>query len=203
MQLTPDGRRRDSQGDAEDKPSAKAPAKKSRLSRRVRTKRLTVCAMLSALGVVLVWFGAIFEVLDLSLAAMASLLLVPIVIEYGGWYAWAIYFATTALSLLLLPQKMPALSYLLFGYYPILKKGLDRLPRWGRWLCKELFYLALEIAIVWLSDRLIGVENTALWYRVLLYVVGFGAMNLFDFALSRLIALYFHRYRALFRKWMN
>ena len=159
--------------------------------------------MLSALGVVLVWFGAIFEVMDLSLAALASLLLLPVVIEYGGAYPWAIYLSTSALALLLLPQKMPAFLYLLFGYYPVLKAKLDSLPRVIRWLCKEMLYIVLEVTVVWLSDRLIGVEETALWYRLLLYIVGFAAMNLFDFALGRLIVLYFHRYRKRFRKWMN
>lgn len=43
---------------------------KSKIS--TRTRRLTMGAMFTALGVVLLWLGAVIEILDLSLAAIAS-----------------------------------------------------------------------------------------------------------------------------------
>ena len=84
---------------------------------------MTVCAMLSALGVVLLLIGSFVEVMDLSAAAIASLLCVFAVIEYGGASPWLIFAVTSVLSMVLLPTKTPALMYLaFFGYYPIIKE---------------------------------------------------------------------------------
>ena len=48
------------------------------------TKRLTLCAVLTALGVVVLSLGSLLEVLDLSAAALAGMLVVIVVIEVGG-----------------------------------------------------------------------------------------------------------------------
>ena len=93
--------------------------KRRRTERRARTKRLTVCAMLTALGVTLSWLGSLVSVLDMCTALFTALLLVPVVIEYGKGYPWGVWLATTVLALLLLPNKTPAAVYLAFGYYPI------------------------------------------------------------------------------------
>ena len=77
---------------------------------RKQTKYLTVSAMLAALGVVLLSLGAMVEVLDISVAVLASLLTVYAVIEMGGAYPWLIWLVTSVLSLLLLPQKTPVID---------------------------------------------------------------------------------------------
>ena len=80
-----------------------------------RTKYLTVSAMLSALGVVLLGIGALVEVLDVTTAIAASFLIIYAVIELGGVYPWLIWLVTSSLALILLPQKTPALFYALFA----------------------------------------------------------------------------------------
>ena len=84
--------------------------------------------MLTALGVSLSWLGSLVSVLDMCTALFTALLLVPVVIEYGKGYPWGVWLATTALALMLLPSKTPAAVYLVFGYYPIIKARLERLP---------------------------------------------------------------------------
>ena len=51
-----------------------------------KSKKIALCAVFSALGVVLLYMGAVFEVLDLSAAAIASMLCVVIISEIGGIY---------------------------------------------------------------------------------------------------------------------
>ena len=90
-----------------------------------RTKRIAVCAMLSALGVVVLGIGSVLSVMDISMAVIASLFCIFAVIEYGGAAPWLVFLVTGVLSLLL-PQKAPAAMYLLFfGYYPILKDKIN------------------------------------------------------------------------------
>ena len=178
--------------------------KRTTSASRRRTKRLAVCAMLAALGVVIVWFGALIDVLDLCAAALASMLTVIAVIAYGGAYPWGIYGATMLLSLLVLPQKTPALLYALFGYYPILKAYLERLPRRLTLLLKQVLFILLVAAAVVLSRVVVGLDTEqAAWYDWALGLVGFVTMNIFDVALTKLITLYVVRYAPRVSKWLK
>ena len=73
--------------------------------RRRHTKNLALAALLSALGVVLLYVGAVVEVLDMSMAMLASFPIVFAVVEMGGAWPWLMYAVTGALSLILLPQE--------------------------------------------------------------------------------------------------
>lgn len=155
--------------------------------------------MLAALGVVFLYLGALIEVLDLSLAAFASLLVVFAVIELGGGWPWLLYLVTGVLALLLLPQKFGAVVYLLFmGFYPMVKRWAER--RFGRWLSLlvKLAVFNLSLLVAWGLARLLLIElsfGTAFWLSVLFLEVTF---LLYDFALTRLISLYVFRLR---KKW--
>ena len=96
-------------------------------SRKQQTKKLVVSAMLCALGVILLMLGAFIEVIDLSVAVIASFLCIYAVIEIGGAYPWLIWIVTSLISLLFLPLKTPAIFYALFaGYYPMVKEKLEK-----------------------------------------------------------------------------
>ncbi len=176
----------------------------SRRLRRDATKRLAVCAVLTALGVTLSWLGSLVGVLDLCTPFLTALLLIPIVIEYGNGYPWGVWAATALLSLFLLPSKSPAAVYLIFGYYPILKSYLERLPRALCLLLKQLLFLGVDMALVFGSCYLFGVEDAMPhWYPVVLTAGGFIVLNLVDLALTRLISVYLFKYRSHIAKRMK
>lgn len=170
---------------------------------REKTKRLTVCAMLSALGVVLLYLGSMVEVLDMSMAVLVSLLAVFAVIEYGGAAPWLVYGVTGTLSLILMShQPTPALMYLLFfGYYPILKEKLEKCPRILSWVLKEaVFHVALILMLVLGHLILTAPEGTTPWQMYLgLIALCELAFPLYDVALSRLITFYLVKLRHRFR----
>lgn len=171
---------------------------------RKRTKDLTLCAMLCALGVVLMLLGSVVEVLDLSTAALASLLCIYAVIELGGHYPWMLWLGTSCLSLLLLPIKTPAIFYSLFlGYYPILKAKLESR---GGILCRVLKILVfhagllLVVAVLWIFLPSMLKSEYGLWIYPVLYVLCFVCFLLYDLALTRLISAYLVHFRTRFRR---
>lgn len=175
-----------------------------RADRRKATKRLAVCAVLTAVGVVIAWLGSMIGLLDLCTPLFTALLLVPIVIEYGKRYAWSVWLATALLTLFLLPNKSPAAVYLVFGYYPILKASLERLRPWVCRLLKTLLFIAVDAALVFGSAALFGVEEyLPPWYNAALAVGGLVVLWLVDLALTRLISAYIFKYRTRFSKWMS
>ena len=163
---------------------------------------MTVCAMLSALGVVLLLIGSFVEVMDLSAAAIASLLCVFAVIEYSGASPWLIFAVTSVLSMILLPTKTPALMYLaFFGYYPIIKEKLERLPMVPSWALKEvIFHAAMGLLYLALKLFVPSVDLSFSLPVIAFVLLAEAVFILYDIAMSRLISFYLVRLRERFRK---
>ncbi len=166
-----------------------------------KIKQLTVCAALAALGVVLLSIGPLIDVLDASLAVLASILCIVAVIEYGKASPWLVFSVTAVLSLVLMPQNSAALMYLLFfGYYPILKEKLERMPRVLSWVIKELiFNTAMVICIVAIKLLFFPSAAVSVWMYAVLVVLCEIVFVLYDVALTRLISFYVHKLRHRFK----
>ena len=173
-----------------------------RTRRNQGTRKLALASVLSALGVLLLTLGSFIEVLDLSMAALASLLVVLAVIELRGKYPYLIYAVTSVLGLLLLPQKTPAVLYALFaGFYPILKAVLERCaPRVLAWIFKILSFNLCLLLACFVAVRLVLPDATLIaTYWFWLPVIGTPIFVLYDVALTRLITAYVMRWRARLR----
>ena len=169
-----------------------------------QVKYLTVSAMLCALGVIVLGLGAVIEVIDLTVAVIASLLTVYAIIEMGGAYPWLIWAVTSIIALLFLPLKTPVLFYaLLTGYYPIIKQKIERrfarIPAWSI----KFGVLAVSIGIIWGTAQLFLpdlMESPNGWIAIVAaLVLAVLAFVLYDICLTRLITLYFVRWQKRFR----
>lgn len=164
-------------------------------------KRIVVCGALCALAVIILYLGALIEVLDLSMGAIASLVIVLIVIEMGYSFAWVSYAAISVLSVILLPQKLPAIMFAAFmGFYPIIKSYVEKLNSSAiRWCLKLIvanaaFFAMFFIIKYFMPDQL---ESDAM--MLTLYVLANGAFVLYDYAVSKLITAYFYKLRERLR----
>ena len=156
--------------------------------------------MLCALSVILMTVGAFVQVLDLSVAALASLLSVIVVIEIGGAYPWALWASTSVLGLVLpLPYKTPVFFYALFlGYYPILKAYFERLPRIISYVLK-LVSLHVAMGLIYVSFRLFlptELEDLgAGWLLLATYALVLICFVIYDYALTKIVTVYLYRFR--------
>jgi hypothetical protein len=160
--------------------------------------------MLSALGVILLYLGSIIEVLDISMAVIASLACIIAVIEYGKSAPWAIYGVTTVLSLILLPNKTPAVFYaIFFGFYPILKEKLEKLNKITSWVLKEITFNVCLVLMAFAAYFFITVGDNALLNSPII-IAGIALLAelvfiLYDVALTRLISFYLVSLRHRFK----
>ena len=198
-------------------PNQTPPPRRTR--RRGSTRRLAMCAVLCALAVVMLGLGAIIEVIDITAAAAASLVLLPILLCYGVKYAWLSYAVTGVLGVLLMPQSLGAWMFAgLTGFYPIIKQRLDRLPRILGWTVKLLLLTAvllLYLAVFYFI--MLGGKGSILdaflkgfgeadsppvmaWAVVVLSVFTFV---LFDLLIDRLLVLYYIKWQKRVEKWMK
>ena len=185
-----------------------------------KTKALTLCAVLSAMGVALLAVGALIETLDLSVAALASFFCIFAVIELGGIYPWMIFAVTGTLSVILMPYSAGGWFYLLFfGFYPILKEKLERLRKPIAYLFKLLIFNAavfLGTAVTLLLfygggegktlfDAFIfffGGEDAGIYLALGTYLLSNAVFVLYDFALTRVITFYFIKIRPRIKKFI-
>ena len=84
--------------------------------------------MMAALSVVIMLTGGLIPVFTYCSPLISSLLLIPVLFEYGYGKSWMVWFVTSALSLLIGTDKEAAFFYIFLGWYPLVKPFLDRIP---------------------------------------------------------------------------
>ncbi len=170
-----------------------------------KTKKLTLSAMMVALGVIFLIIGANVEVLDLAMGAVASIIMIFVHIELGSPYTWLVWLATSVLALLLgTANLLSGLWYLLlFGIWPILKAYIERLPR-VVWLIPKLLYAnAAFFAVIGLWVLIFGASPfaiDALWLKITALIVGNVAFIVYDLFVTAVARVYLLKYQKRFSK---
>lgn len=183
-------------------------------SRRSKlTKRLTLSAMLVALGTVFMIIGAFVEVLDLSVCALVSMLMVFAYIEIGSPYTWLIWLATSLLTFILYSGSTMWMLYLLiFGIYPLLKGYIERMRR-PLWLLPKLifgnlsFLAAGALTVFLFGLPIIDVEELpfippTVAYAAFWLLVNF-AFLLYDYFLTAMARFYIVKLRHRFKNLLD
>ncbi len=170
--------------------------------RKTTAAQLALCGLLCALAIVIMLLGGIIPIATFCCPMLASLLLVPILRECGSRLAWAWYVAVAILSCLLGPDKEAAAIYVFLGYYPIVKRRIDKWKQPIRLLSKLLlFHLAIGIMYALLlfvlkmdalRQELSGLGTAML---IVLLLMGNVTFFLFDALLPRVAMLYEVRFR--------
>ncbi len=159
-----------------------------------RTRRLTLSAMLVALGALMIFIGRYAEILDLALVIAASFLIAFSRLELGGAWPYLVYGATGLLSFLLAGFSFAVFAYLCFGgIYPLLKYPLERyLPRAIAYSAKLIFAALSVSALTALSLFVLGLKlRFGIPHFILLALLSGGVFLLYDYTLTRLTVRYF------------
>jgi len=165
--------------------------------------RLAFCSLMAALGAVLMMTGGLIPVMTYCSPLLAGVLLIPVLRECGVKWAWLVWLVTAALSLVLSADKEAAFFYLFVGYYPIIKRGMDRIrPKPLAFAAKLLFFacaLGLMYALIWFVFGIdIGMEELEELGKAAaaaFFVVLLVSMMIYDVALRNLAILYEYRLR--------
>ena len=148
---------------------------------RIATKRMASCAMITAPSVVLMLLGGILELGMYACPLFVSLSFIPIGEKYGRKYHVLLYAATALLCFFLVPNWEENLMFAgFFGWYPIVRPMLQKLPKLLCWLVKLMLFNGAVIAIEWLLMTLIAPEamgGVLLWILLALGNVTFLAYD--------------------------
>lgn len=150
-------------------------------------RRMATCAMMIALCIVLMVLGAVLELGMYAAPMFAGLCLIPIGQKYGTKYQFTVWFATSLLSLILVPNIEQNLMYIgIFGWYPIVRPMLENLPKWLRPVVKILIFNTAIIAIEALVLYLFVPEALADWMIAVLLILANITFLAYDFLIPRM-----------------
>ncbi len=171
------------------------------------TKKLSISAILVALGTVFMVLGAVVEVMDLSVCAIASLIVVFIYLEIGAPYTWLVWLATSLATALMFPGSLIWVEYLLvFGIYPLVKAYIERLPRLIWWPIKLAFINAIIWALFFVAEGFFGVpffEGDTLPLKVVTYLLINVAFVAYDMFITVMVRLYFEKIRHRIKRFLK
>ncbi len=168
-----------------------------------KAKKIAIAGILTALAVVFLFVGSLFQTLDLSAAALGSIIILIALIELGKSWAMGVYAGASLLSMLLLPNKTAALIFMLFaGFYPIIKQPLNRIkPIWFSYLVRITVFNALLTVLVYVSTYFFGIDESFIGFGVIIYALSNITFLVYDFALERIAVTYAVRIKPmLFRR---
>ncbi|MGI6085542.1 MAG: hypothetical protein ACOYIF_08875 [Acetivibrionales bacterium] len=97
---------------------------------RENTRKISLTGILSAFIVLVLFLESIAPTGRLGFYVLAGFILSVIILENGAKWAWAAYVTTCTTGLLIIPEKLNVLPYVLFfGIYTILKFHIESLRK--------------------------------------------------------------------------
>ena len=160
-----------------------------------RTRIIALSAVMAALSVVFLFFASAWPTGQLGLVALSSIFAAAAIVEGGLVSGIYVYVVTAAIGLLLIPNKIPPLLYLLFfGYYPALKSLIEKIRNVTVQTGLKLVAFNAALTAVWLllSEAFMGFAaiTPGVWF---VYIVGSIVFMIYDYGFTKVIWLYISR----------
>lgn len=182
---------------------------KTRDKNKALVKKTAFGAILSALAAVLLIIGGIFEILDMTASAIASLAVLVGYLEFGAPTAFAVYGVSSLLAFILNPMATSNIYYIfLLGYFPVFKLILARKIKGKRILKALIKFIVFNLgctAILYFFIKLAGMETVIAEFSIgplspeivvaVIFILLNGFLLLYDKLINILSVLYIKVFR--------
>ena len=153
---------------------------------RDQSRRMAVCSVAAALGVVVLLLGAVLELGIYVCPMVVGLCLIPIGRRFGVKYQLLLWIVISFLSFLLVPNPEENLVFAgLFGWYPALQPRMQKLPKILRTFLKLLLFNAVVVALEALVLYVLVPEAVDSAMLVLLLLLGNVMFVMYDRVIGR------------------
>ncbi len=152
-----------------------------------KSKRMAISGVFSALCVIIMFLGAVLELGMYTSPLLAGVILMLIGQKYGRKWHLSMFVAVSLLCLLLVPHMEANLMFMgFFGWYPIIRPDLQKLPKIPRITAKLIIFNLSIIIIEYLVITLFIPEVLTPWMTALLLALANIAFLMYDKAIPRL-----------------
>jgi len=159
------------------------------------SKKIALCGMISALSVVIMLM-AYFPYLTYALPAISGVLFSIVMIELNSKWAFGAFASSALLSIILCEKESAVLFVAFFGYYPIIKAFLERIP--NRVIEYVIKFVVFNVATVAAYGIIVFVLHIPLedmgafgqYTLIILLALGNVMFCVYDLAVTKLIDEY-------------
>lgn len=164
-----------------------------------KSKEVAFLGIVSALSVVILFLGAVFKVLDITAAVFAALMLL-VAWEELRYKAVLVYASTAIIAFFFAPFSiLPAVEYLIFGLYPILKPLIEKTPKAVSYLLKGVYILIASVGSVFVMYFFVPASIEKM-YMIAVYIFMFSAVIiLFDLLIAKFKKYYLYKLRRILK----
>lgn len=150
------------------------------------TRKIAAGAMMAALCLVIMLLGAVIDLGTYAAALLAGVAMIPYGQKYGRKYQMMVFASSAALSFMLVPNIEQNLMYLgFYGWYPVLRPGLEKLHKLSRYTAKFIIFNVCFISIEALVMLVLVPEDMG----GVLFIIFIIAANVTFFAYDYMIPL--------------
>ena len=111
-----------------------------------KAREIAFLGIITSLSVVFLAVGSFLDVLDMTMAIAASLLLF-IANEEVKLKSLMVYFASSILIMVIMPFSLAGMEYIAFALYPVLKPIFEKAPTVIAYVIKGVYVLASSTAL--------------------------------------------------------
>lgn len=158
----------------------------------LNTKKIALNGILGALAVICLLMATILPTNRLSFYALSSFFIAIAIIESGLRAGWLFYAATSLLSLIVVPEKLGLVPYVVFfGIYGLVKYYIEKLDKLAIEYVLKFVYFNICMGIALLSaSKLFGYSLTAKLPWWLLIIALEIVFLIYDFVYTLFISYY-------------
>lgn len=145
---------------------------------------------MAALSAVVLYIASVLPTLKLAVCLIASAIICLAMIKYGAGSALTIYLTTSAIVLIISPDKAVAFGYVLFfGNYPIIKAFIERLNNLtAEWIVKTILFVMYVVAAFAGMNIIFSGSITFPYSKWIIFACAVVAAVVYDIALSIFIS---------------
>ena len=170
------------------------------------TVKTALGGMCIAVSVAIMFTASLTPFLTYAIPAAAGLIILFMQTECNWKWALGVYFGTSVLCAVLVPEKEAVGIYIaMFGYYPMLKEIFDKPKKAISIVIKSLYFIVVIVASYYVMMRVFGISTDLLkeagkYMIPALVALGLVAFLLYDRALTMYKIAYYRKWQKKFRK---
>lgn len=170
------------------------------------TLKTALGGMCIALSTALMLMSSIIPYFTYAIPGAAALLVLFMSVECDKKWGLGVYIGTSIVTALVVPGKEAVGIYIaVFGYYPLIKPLLDKLPKWISIIVKIVFFTVVIVATYCVMMFVFGIstellEETERYLLPFVAVLGIVAFMLYDRALMMIEIAYYRKWQRTVRK---
>jgi hypothetical protein len=155
-------------------------------------KKVALNGILGALSLVSLFLATVIPTNRLALYALSSFFISVAIVESGVKAGWLFYLSTALLALIILPEKLGVVPYVMFfGFYGIAKYYIEKMDKIFLEYILKFIYFNFSLGIAWLLIRQFFIAELTVKLPWFVIIIALEIIFLvYDFVYTMFIAYY-------------